>query len=105
MPGNVPDLREWVPRPNFINRAEDIETLNKAIKQMNEKEGLEYPGLHLWGMKYMKSGKRQHKFDTRAGAAKIWREAEVRRKLHFTSDIKLRIMTSIQKIFTNNSKV
>ena len=99
MPGNVPDLREWVPRPNFINRAEDIETLNKAIKQMNEKEGLEYPGLHLWGMK------RQHKFDTRAGAPKIWREAEVHRKLHFTLDIKLRIMTSIQKIFTNTTKV
>jgi hypothetical protein len=105
VPDNVPELREWVPRPNFVNRAENIENLNKAIQKMNAKEGLEYPGLHLWGMKYMKSGKRQHKFDTRAGTAKVWRETEVRRKLHFTADIKLRIMTSIQKIFTNNAKV
>jgi hypothetical protein len=64
---------------------------------MNEKEGL-----HLWGMNYMKSGKRQQKFDTRAGTAK---ETEVQRKLHFIAVIKLRIMISIQKIFTNNSKV
>ena len=105
VPDNVPELREWVPRPNFVNRAENIENLNKAIQKMNAKEGLEYPGLHLWGMKYMKSGKRQHKFNTRAGTAKVWRETEVRRKLHFTADIKLRIMTSIQKIFTNNAKV
>ena len=40
VPDNVPELREWVPRPNFVNRAETIENLNQAIKQMNEKEGL-----------------------------------------------------------------
>ena len=93
------------PRPNFVNRAETIEKLNRAIQQMNEKEGLEYPGLHLWGMKYMKSGKTPHKFDSKAGTAQVWRETEVRRKLHFTADIKRKIMTSIQSIFTNNSKV
>jgi hypothetical protein len=67
MPGNVPELREWVPRPNFVNRADTIENLTKAIQQMNKNEVLEYPGFHMWGMKNMKSGKRQHKFDTRAG--------------------------------------
>ena len=81
VPGNVPELRDWVPRPNFVNRAETFENLKKAIRQMNKK------------------------FDSRAGTAQVWRETEVQRKLHFTADIKLRIMTSIQKIFTNNAKV
>ena len=105
VPDKVSELRDWVPRPNFVNRAEAIENTNKMIKELNGQEGLEYPGLHLWGMKYYKSGFKQHKYDTRPGSTQICRESEVGRKLHFTPEIKLKIISSIQSIFANNSKV
>ena len=96
---NNPDITEWIPPPNFVNRSQDIETLNKHIKDMNQKEKLDYLGLHMWGMRYPKSGNKQHKFDTNPGTAKIWRETQVRKKLHFTPEIKLKIVSSILNIF------
>ena len=54
---------------------------------------------------FKKSGTKQHKFDTREGSRRIWRESEVRRKLHFTSEVKLKIVESIMSIFAQNSKV
>ena len=102
---NAPDLTEWIPPPNFVNRSQDIETLNKHIKDMNQKEKLDYLGLHMWGMRYPKSGNKQHKFDTNPGTAKIWRETQVRKKLHFTPEIKLKIVSSILNIFHHNSMV
>ena len=104
VPADVPELRDWIPQPNFINRAEAIETLNKQIKEMNSKEGLNYVGLHMWGMKFFKSGMKQHKFDTKEGAKQIWRETDVRRKLHFTHEVKLQVMATVMKIFDANSK-
>ena len=104
LPPNATDLREWIPPSKFVNRAEAIETLNKMIKEMNEMDGLEYAGLHMWGMRYHKTGTKQHKFDTKDGSARIWRETEVR-KLHFTNEIKLKIASTIMSIFANNSKV
>ena len=105
VPANEPTLLDWVPPPSFVNRAEAIEALNKRIRDMNEQEGLKYVGLHMWGMKYFKSGSKQHKFDTREGATQVWRETDVRRKLHFTHDIKLKIIGNVMSIFADNSKV
>ena len=74
------------------------------IKELNEESGLAYPGLHMYGMQYFKSGTKKHKFDTKIGSSRILRETEVSRKLHFTKEVKQRIVTSIMKIFANNSK-
>ena len=103
VPTDAPDLKEWVPRPNFVNRLETIEEVNKAIKEMNQKDGLNWVNLHLHGIKVFKSGTKQHKFDTRPGATQIWREKEVTRKLHFTMDNKLKIINYINKCFQSNS--
>ena len=65
-------------------------------KEMNEEAVLAYLGLHLYG--------KQHKFNTRDSSTKIWRESEVRRKLHFTSVVKLKIVESIMSMFAQNSK-
>ena len=106
LPPNATDLGDWIPPPSFRNRAKEVEALNKLIKEMNEEAGLAYPGLHLYGMRFFKkSGTKQHKFDTRESSRRIWRESEVRRKLHFTSEVKLKIVESIMSIFAQNSKV
>ena len=102
VPSSAPDLAQWIPAPNFWNRAGRIATLNTKIMEMNRKDNLQYVGLHLLGMKFFKSGTKQHKFDTKKGAQQIWREKEVFRKLHFTPDIKVKIMTSAQDVFENN---
>ena len=102
VPTDAPDLQEWVPRPNFVNRLETIEGVNKAVKEMNQEDGLNWVNLHLHGIKVFKTGK-QHKFDTRHGATQIWREKEVFRKLHFTMDNKLKIIGYIDKCFKSNS--
>ena len=104
VPREAPDLAEWIPSSNFWNRANRIGSLNRMIKEMNEKDNLQYVGLHLLGMKFFKSGNKQHKFDTKKGAQQIWREREVFRKLHFTQEIKAKIVNSAQDVFENNRK-
>ena len=89
---------------NTGNRAEQISTLNKMIKELNEGADMAYPALHMFGMKYFKSGTKQHKFDTKPGSARIWRETEVRRKLHFTKEVKQKIVSHIMSIFAHNSQ-
>ena len=51
----------------------------------------------------MKSGP-QHKYDTRPGATRVWREEEVAKKLHFTMENKLKIMQNLQKTFKSNAR-
>ena len=104
LPPNATDLGDWIPPSTFRNRAEQIGTLNKRIKELNEGAGLAYPALHMFGMKYFKSGTKQHKFDTKTGSARIWRETEVRRKLHFTKEVKQKIVSHIRSIFAHNSQ-
>ena len=104
VPKDAPDLAEWVPAANFHNRADKISSLNKMILEMNEKDGLQFVGLHMLGMKYFKSGTKQHKFDTKEGVKQIWREKEVFRKLHFTQDIKAKIVGLAYNVFQNNGK-
>ena len=68
------------------------------IKELNEKDNLQYVGLHLLGMKFFKSDtNKQHKFDTREGVPQIWREKEVFLKLHFTAQIKAKVVSSPSK--------
>lgn len=104
LPPKATDLGDWIPPSNFVNRAEQVATLNKLIKELNEKAGLAYPALHMYGMKYFKSGTKQHKFDTKPGSTRIWREKEVRRKLHFTKEVKAKIVNHIMSIFAHNSQ-
>ena len=59
--------------------------------------------MHLHGIKVFKSGTKQHKFDTKPGTTQIWREKEVHRKLHFTMDNKLKIISYINECFKSNS--
>ena len=103
IPENAPNLAEWVPGPNFINRYEDIEKVNKRIKEINLADNLSYINLHLQGIKNFKSGTRQHKFDTLPGRAQFWREKEVRRKLHLTMDNRLRVVGQLMNCFKANS--
>ena len=104
VPTNAPGLQEWVPGPNFENRLNTIKRVNKAVKEMNQEDGLNWVNLHLHGIKVFNSGK-QHKFDTRPGTTQIWREKEVFRKLHFTMGNKLKIIGYIDKCFKSNSIV
>ena len=46
----------------------------------------------------------QHIFDTKPGATQVWRETEVFRKLHFTMEIKLKIVKYISTCFQANSE-
>ena len=68
---------------------------------MNVEDKLAYFNLHLQGIRMLKGGP-QHKFDTRPGASKIWREDDVFKKLHFTSLNKLKIVRYLQNTFKNN---
>ena len=101
VPMDAPDLQEWVPRPNFVNRLETIEKVNKAIKEMNKKDGLNWVNLHLHGIKVFKSGTKQYKFDERPRTTQIWRHMEVSRKQHFTMDNN--IISYINECFKSNS--
>ena len=95
-------MGDWIPPSTFLNRSAQVDTLNKLIKELTEGAGLAYPALHMYGMKYFKSGTKQHKFDSKNGSARIWRETEVRKKLHFTKEVKLKIVTHILRIFAHN---
>ena len=94
-------MGDWIPPSTFLNRSAQVDTLNKLIKELTEGAGLAYPALHMFGMKYFKSGTKQH---TKSGSARIWREKEVRRKLHFTKEIKQKIVSHIMSIFAHNSQ-
>ena len=56
------------------------------------------------GVKIFKSGTVQHKFDNKEGATPVWREQEVFRKLHFSREIKVKIVEYITKCFICNSE-
>ena len=103
VPKNVPNLTQWSPPASFQNYATNIEALNVMIVALNTKDKLSFVGLHLLGMKYFKSGTKQHKFDTVPGVKRIWRESEVFRKLHFVPEQKLKIVEYIMKRFQDNS--
>ena len=55
------------------------------------------------GTKRLSSGAFQHKFDNVAGAAPIWREEDIFKKLHFTMDYRLKIVDYLSNCFRGNS--
>ena len=99
-----PWVAAWTPPANFLNRAEEVRKLNDLIIQMQRAESVEMVRLDYMGIKRFKSGTTQHKFDNKEGATPIWREQEIFRKLHFTKEIKVKIMEHINKCFASNSE-
>ena len=99
-----PEVAEWVPNPNFKNKAEVVRKLNDLIIEMHREESLDLVRLDYHGIKRFKSGTKQHRFDNRPGASKVWREPEVFRKLHFTKEIKVKIVEHISKCFMSNTE-
>ena len=69
------------------------------MKSINEKNNISWLNIHLQGMKILKSGV-QHKYDTRPGGAKVWRENLVFDKLHFTMNNKLKLIKYMQNTFS-----
>ena len=103
---NVPDgpsLAEWKPGPTFVNKYPVIKQVNEAIKEMNMKDGINFLNLHMQGIKMLKGGP-QHKYDTKTGSTRIWREREVFKKLHFTSENKQKLIRYLQNTFRSNEK-
>ena len=84
-----PGYPEWVPPPEFLNQRHDIECLNAAIAAINKGSGVNYLNLHLQGIRIdPKSGKKIHRLRPEK---QIWREADVRKRLHFTPSYKVKI--------------
>ena len=77
---NDPWLAEWTPGPRFRNRYEEVRKVNEQVKEMNLKDGL------------------------KPGATQIWRKKEVARKLHFTMEIKLKIISYVSNCFRGNAR-
>ena len=105
VPNNPPEpwLAEWVPGLNFRNKFEEIKLVNEQVKQLNLRDGLKCVDLAKHGVKMFKSGTVQHKFDNKPGATQIWREKEVFRKLHFTMENKMKILSYISNCFRGNA--
>ena len=98
-----PDIAEWVPPPNFRNKSDELEKLNKMILKLNG--DLKCVRMDYHGIKRFKSGTKQHKFDTKPGVTPIWKETKVFRKLHFTMDVKLKLVGYITECFKNNHRI
>ena len=79
-----------------------MKDINDKIVQLHRQEGLQLVRLDYQGVKWFKSGTKQHKFDNKPNATPIWRETEVFRKLHFTMENKLKIIGHISKCFQAN---
>ena len=99
-----PWVATWTPPTTFQNRAEEVKKVNDLIVQMQRAESIDIVRLDYMGVKRFKSGTVQHKFDNKAGATPVWRDQEVFRKLHFTKEIKVKIMEHITKCFVCNSE-
>ena len=99
-----PWLAAWIPPPSFHNRYQVIKLVNDWIIESQRAEGMEMVRIDYTGIKRFKSGTKQHKFDNKQGATPVWREQEVFKKLHFTMDIKVKIMSHISTCFISNSE-
>ena len=97
-----PEIARWVPAPGFRNKYCEIKKLNDLIIAANTRDNLKCVRLDFQGVKRFKSGTVQHIFDTKPGATLVWRETEVFRKLHFTMEIKLKLVKYITTCFEAN---
>ena len=88
---------EWIPPPGFNNRRKDIECLNAAISALNKNAGVNWLNLHYEGVRLdTKNGKKFHKHNP---AKPIWREVNIRRRLHLTPEYKVRVANMATKLF------
>ena len=89
---------EWVPPSGFINRRNTIECLNAAIAALNKSDKVNYINLHFEGIKICKKeGTKMHKHRP---VQPVWRELQVRRKLHLTPKYKVKVMGRVAKQFS-----
>ena len=102
-----PEIAEWVPPPSFRNRYSEIKQLNDLILEKLKEGGQNLATVRLdyQGVKRFPSGLLQHRFDNKPGAVPIWRESEVFKKLHFTMEHKLKIISYICRCFENNTRL
>ena len=71
------------------NQRQEIECLNAAIAAINKGSRVNYLNLHLQGIRIdPESGKRIYRLRPEK---QIWREADVRKRLHFTPSCKVKI--------------
>ena len=107
LPPNPPEqwLSEWIPAPNFVNKYPEVKKLNDMIIQKNKEGGqdLKLVRFDYHGVKRFKSGSVQHKYDNKPGATPVWREQQVFRKLHFTMENKIKMVSFISSCFLGNS--
>ena len=103
-PPTDPEVAEWVPHSSFNNKFSEIKRLNDLIIDMTRAEKLDLVRLDYHGVKRLRSGKLQHKYDNRSGVVPVWREKEIRKKLHFTMELKVKVVEHIIQSFTSNSR-
>ena len=101
LPENPTNLQEWVPKPGFTNMYPIIQQVNTGIKEINMEDSLAYLNIHMQGIRMLKSGP-QHKFDTKEGSPRIWREKNVFEKCHFTMENKLKLVKYLGNTFASN---
>ena len=95
VPSNSQDC--WKPPAGFNNRRVLVETVNAAIKAMNLEAKVNYLKLHMEGIRIdKKKGKIMHKHNPKVP---IWREDEVRKRLHLTIDYKVKVVRNAAKLF------
>ena len=99
-----PEIAMWVPPANFRNRFTDMKSLVDKTLALNQEIGLTGVRFDYQGIKRFKSGHYQHIFDTKPGATPVWRETDVFRKLHFTMEKKLKMVSHITTCFRENTK-
>ena len=88
---------DWIPPAGIRNRRHETECLNAAITAINRGAGVITVNIHLEGIRVEKgTGKVLHKHKT---GKQVWREAEVRRRLHLTPEYKVKDMGGIAKLF------
>ena len=88
---------EWLPPPGFNNRRRDIECLNSGIAAVNKGSGVNYLNLHYEGVRMdPKSKKVMHKHNP---ARPVWRELDIRKRLHLTHDNKVKVTNQAINLF------
>ena len=99
-----PEIAMWVPPNNFRNHFSEMKSLNDQIIALNQEIGLTGVRIDYHGIKRFNSGKFQHIFDTKPGSTPVWRETPVFKKLHFTMERKLKIVSHISTCFKENAE-
>ena len=93
---------ERVRPPNFNSRRSTIEEVNAAAKEMNMKEKVNYLKLHQEGIRIdTKTGKTLHKHFPEKP---VWRDPEVRKRLHLTLPYKVSVTMKASKMFAAGLK-